>query len=148
MRKNNLDEMQEKKLLSIEHNGMWLAFWGLVAAIMIQTCLGADFKQLAGEWVILMVLSIYTLIACIKNGIWDRRLKPNLKTNTLMSLLTGLAVFVIFAIEFHLDNQHGLVLPAAAFIGIFTFLLCLAVLQFTSYLYKKRKETLEQACDK
>lgn len=25
--KNNLDEMQEQKLLKIEHNGMWFAFW-------------------------------------------------------------------------------------------------------------------------
>ena len=25
--KNNLDEMQEAKLLQIEHNACWLAFW-------------------------------------------------------------------------------------------------------------------------
>ncbi|MGC7869946.1 DUF6773 family protein [Desulfosporosinus sp. SYSU MS00001] len=148
MRKNNLDEMQENKLLNIEHNGMWLAFWGLLAVIMIQICLGADFKQFAGEWFIFMLLSIYTLISCIKNGIWDRRLKPNLKTNTFMSLLAGLAVFVIFGIEFHVNNKHGLLVPSAALIGISTFFLCLAALQFSSYLYKKRKEALEQECDK
>lgn len=34
--KNNLDEMQEHKLLKIEHNGCWFAIWSLLAAIFIQ----------------------------------------------------------------------------------------------------------------
>ena len=29
--KNKLDEMQELKMLKIEHNGCWFAFWGLLA---------------------------------------------------------------------------------------------------------------------
>lgn len=29
--KSNLDERQELKLLKIEHNGCWFAFWGLVS---------------------------------------------------------------------------------------------------------------------
>ena len=33
MKKNNLDEMQEQELLKIEHNGCWLAFWGLLAVM-------------------------------------------------------------------------------------------------------------------
>ena len=28
--KSNLDERQELKLLKIEHNGCWIAFWGLL----------------------------------------------------------------------------------------------------------------------
>ena len=35
-RRNNLDEMQEQKLLHIESRGYWLAFWGLAAALIIQ----------------------------------------------------------------------------------------------------------------
>ncbi len=35
-RKNNLDERQEQRLLQIESSGFWLAFWGLLAAIVIQ----------------------------------------------------------------------------------------------------------------
>ena len=30
MKKSNLDEIQEQELLKIEHNGCWLAFWGLL----------------------------------------------------------------------------------------------------------------------
>ena len=35
MKKNNLDEMQEQELLKIEHNGCWLAFWGMLAVMAI-----------------------------------------------------------------------------------------------------------------
>ena len=37
--KSNLDELQELKLLKIEHNGCWLAFWGLLAVILTQIIL-------------------------------------------------------------------------------------------------------------
>lgn len=33
--KNNLDEMQEQKLLHIEQRSFWLAFWMLVAATLL-----------------------------------------------------------------------------------------------------------------
>ena len=39
--KNNLDERQELKLLKIEHNGCWFAFWGLLIAIAIQLVAGS-----------------------------------------------------------------------------------------------------------
>ena len=38
-RKNNLDEMQEQELLKIEHNGCWLAFWGLLISMIVQSCI-------------------------------------------------------------------------------------------------------------
>lgn len=48
--KSNLDERQELKLLKIEHNGCWFAFWGLLAVMLVQLLLGNnDAKNLAGE---------------------------------------------------------------------------------------------------
>ena len=43
--KSNLDELQELKLLKIEHNGCWLAFWGLLAVILTQIAIGNDSKH-------------------------------------------------------------------------------------------------------
>ena len=40
--RNNLDEMQEQKLKQIEHTGFWLFFWGLFAAIMVQSVFLTD----------------------------------------------------------------------------------------------------------
>ena len=91
MKKNNLDERQEQTLLKIEHNGCWFAFWGLLAAILIQTVfINADYKSVAGEWIVFMILCIYIAVACLKNGIWDRSLKPNTSTNFIVSLIAGI----------------------------------------------------------
>ena len=88
--KSNLDERQELKLLKIEHNGCWIAFWGLLIVMAIQMIVGNDsIKNLAGEGAVLMSLAFYLLVACIRNGIWDRRLKPNFKTNVIVSSIAA-----------------------------------------------------------
>ena len=98
--KSNLDERQELKLLKIEHNGCWIAFWGLLIVMALQMIVGNDsIKNLAGEWAVFMSLAFYLLVACIRNGIWDRRLKPNFKTNVIVSsiaaVLTGYSGSVV-----------------------------------------------------
>ncbi len=76
---NNLDEMQEQKLLRIEHNMAWLAFGGLLAAILGQLLvLGVEgVRYLLGEIAVFMVISIYLVVDCVRNGIWDRKIRPN-----------------------------------------------------------------------
>lgn len=34
LRRNRLDERQEQKMLQIEHNGCWIAFWGLAISLL------------------------------------------------------------------------------------------------------------------
>ena len=63
MKKSNLDEMQEQELLKIEHNGCWLAFWGLLAVMAIQMVMGVPGTQMLGEWIVFMVLALYLVIA-------------------------------------------------------------------------------------
>lgn len=142
--KSNLDERQEEKLLKIEHFGMWLAFWGLFAAVVLQTAAGVDFKQLAGEGIVLMILCFYLLTACLKNGIWDRHLKPNLKTNLFVSLVAAVTAAAATAIMNFRQGLSSAYLPlAVAFIAGFTFLLCLGALQISVMIYKWRHEKLE-----
>ena len=80
-KKSNLDEMQEEKLLKVEHNGCWLAFWGLLAVMIIQGIAfgNKDFRTLAGEWIVFMALAVYLAVSCVRLGIWDRRLRMNAK---------------------------------------------------------------------
>ena len=66
----------------------------------IQMIVGNDsIKNLAGEWVVFMSLALYLSIDCVRNGIWDRKLKPNLKTNIIASsiaaVLTGIIWFSV-----------------------------------------------------
>lgn len=147
-KKNNLDEMQEQKLLKIEHYGFWFVYWGLLAAILLQVTLAADVKNLfhniAGEWLVFMFVSIYMLIACLVNGIWDRRLKPNVKTNIILSLLSSTFCGVIFFASSY--YKYGKLAGAAA-TGIVTFaqifVLSIGALTFCVFIYKKRVRKLE-----
>ena len=146
-RKNNLDEMQEQKLLKIEHNGMWFAFWGLLAIMLIQVVIGRDnfIRNIAGEWFLLMCLSVYSGVACIKNGIWDRKLKPNLKTNILLSFVSaailGLVIFLASYFRFH--NLFGAGVSGWIVFGL-TFFLEIITLTITTLIYKKKSQTLEE----
>lgn len=68
---NRLDEMQERKLLQIEHNGFWISFWLLAVGIFLQMFLfGPEHMEtVVGESIILLFVSLYIVCACIRNGI-------------------------------------------------------------------------------
>ena len=144
-KKSNLDGMQEQKLLKIEHNGCWIAFWGLVIAMTVQMILGENsMKQIIGESCVLMIMSLYIVIACIKSGIWARNLKANKKTNFAASLVAGTVLgLIIFATSYM--NYHKLVGSIAAFACtmVFTTILCFIALTLSAVLYKKQKHKIE-----
>ena len=145
MKKSNLDEMQEQALLKIEHYGFWLAFWGLLTIMAIQALLGVAFSSLLGEWIIFMVLCVYAVVSCLRHGLWDRNLKPNLKTNLLVSILPGLAVGVFDMLLFRENETEPLdYLLIGAVPAIITFVLCFGVLPVCTALYKKRRQKLDQ----
>lgn len=149
--KNNLDEMQEQKLLKIEHNAIWFAFWALLAAIIIQIIMGGDHvtRSIAGEWIVFMCLAVYLLSASIKNGIWDRKRKPNLKNHILLSLATGLATGSLFTVTTYVKYPGKLLgsIATGAFIFMPTFILTLAALSAASAAYKKQVRKLETIDD-
>lgn len=145
MKQSNLDEMQEQALLKIEHYGFWLAFWGLLTIMAIQALLGVAFSSLLGEWIIFMVLCVYALVSCLRHGLWDRNLKPNLKTNLLVSILPGLAVGVFDILLFRANETEPLdYLLIGAIPALITFVLCFVALTVCSALYKKRRRKLDQ----
>lgn len=146
-KKNNLDEMQERKLLHIEKNGCWFAFWALFAVILIQMMISREnmVERLAGEWVVFMCLAVYLGVACIKNGIWDRKLKADPKTNMLMSLLAGIVSGVLGGAINYLE--FGFLQGAFWTVVIhfvFAAIICFAVLTLCTALYKKRLNKMEE----
>ena len=144
MKKSNLDEMQEQELLKIEHYGCWMAYWGLLAAMVIQMVMRVPGAQMLGEWIIFVIMSLYICIACMRKGIWDRRLKANWKTNLVISLLAAVAVAVLVILSNpYLSEPLDYVLTAGL-TGGFTFVLCFAALSIGMKLYKKRREKLDQ----
>ena len=143
MKKTNLDEMQEQALLKIEHNGCWLAFWGLLAVMAVQTLLRVPGRQLFGEWIVFMALALYLAAACLRAGIWDRHLQANWKTNVIASLLAAIAAGTLVILSNpYLSEPLDYVLVGSITAG-FTFLLCFAALSIFTRLYKKRRSKLD-----
>ena len=144
---NNLDERQEQALLKIEHNGCWLAFWGLLAALLIQQfAIGGDFKVIVGEWAVFMVLALYLAIACLRAGIWDRRLKANTKTNFVAAVVAGavVGVFTFLLTQFKFDISPKTSILAAAIAGGLTWLVCFITLLLMARSYNKRRAELDE----
>ncbi len=145
MKKNNLDEMQEQKLLQIEHTCCWLAFWGLLIVSIAQLVYAESIRIAAGELGVLFLLCGYLGIQCLRNGIWDRQLKPDGKTNFLSSLIAAviIALFCYFRFRGHMADSNRLwlvcLIPAVIVFG-----LCLLTLTVSSVIVKKRRESLEQ----
>ena len=152
MRKNksNLDEMQEKKLLKIEHNTLMIAAVGLLAAIFIQQAIWTENSLIAiGECIVLLVSALYMLIACIRNGIWDRSAKkPNLKKCVLVSLIASLAFAAFWGIVSYI-RYHAWQGSLAAFVVMFVmmFVLLMAVCTVSVLAYKRRTRKLERMAD-
>lgn len=144
--KSNLDEMQEAKLLQIEHKGCWLAFWGLLAAMIVELFVFGveNMRYFIGEWIVFMVLCVYMTDACLRNGIWDRRLKADRKTNLTISLIAGAAAGLIFA-AVSLVRYHSVPGAIASFALLFVFvgICCFLALSLTAREYRKKLAQLE-----
>lgn len=137
-KKNVLDERQEQTLCKLESRCFWLLWWGLLAAILIQRLMGKTAEDLIAEWLLFMAACLYMLVECIRNGIWDRHIKPTVGANLAGSLVAGVAVF-LFTIS---QTSYW---PGALIASAFAAVLCFGALQFTVLLYKKRHDQLENS---
>lgn len=148
-RRSNLDEQQEQVLLKIEHNACWFSFWGLLTANVVQMIIYGPqdcMKYLVGEWIIFMCISLYLAIACLKNGIWDRKLKANVQTNAIISLLAAVIcgiVSMIIKLKDFPDKIFGCV-AVGVFMGTLIFVLTFIALEVSRKLVNKRIQALEK----
>lgn len=145
-KKNNLDEMQEQKLLKLESRGFWLTWWALLAAMAVQLLVyGVEaYHLLLGEWAVFMLSGVYMVVACIKQGLWDRKLRPNFRTNLLLSLLAGVVAGGFMGVYSY--RSFGAAEAAwwtVAMVGGCTFALCLLALSLSAAAYKKRRQQLD-----
>ena len=146
MKTNNmLDERQEADLLKIERNGCWFAFWALLAAILVQQIMGRSWEELAGEWVIFMLLAVYISVACLRRGIWSRNYRMDTKTNAAFSAV-GALVFsaVIFATAYFRKPEAikvALILACLSFVALFIILM--VSLGLAARATRKRREELD-----
>ena len=141
-KRNNLDEMQKQTLLKIESRGFWVLWVLLLAALTIESLLGFTLREMAAEWFIFMGGCVYSVVCDLRAGIWDRRFKPNTKTNAVVSVVGGAVILVWGLIKFA-EFGMGVAVLLAVFLGVCTWVLCFATLQLTMKAYKKRHAELE-----
>ena len=145
-RKSKLDEMKEQQLLKIEHNGYWLGFWGLFIVLVLQALYyGPEgWKTYIGEWIVFMCTALYVIVACLKNGIWDRKLSPTPVTNFVSSIIIGVFCGIFqFAVSYRRYGALAGSIAAGIFQGLLAFAVGLAGFTFLAYLYRKKINKLE-----
>ena len=144
--RNNLDEMQEQNLLNIEKTGFWIAYWGLVIAIVVQALIYEEnaFAYIRGEVIILFVSGICMTLECIRKGIWSRSIPATPQANLLCSFVAAGAFSLILGVIKYI--QYGSLPGAFASAVIFfisMFILCFVLLSGLLFFYKRKKEKLE-----
>ena len=143
LRKSNLDEQQERKLLEIESRGYWLAFWGLLVTLLVELLVMKDLRAIAGEWILLMGLALYLAISCMRAGVWARRMDMIRKTCLLASLVGALCVAGFMFGFSYLRFQRPLgALRVGAIIGLISFGVCYLVLRLVVRATQKRQDEL------
>ena len=147
--KNQLDEMQERTMLTIESRGFWLVWSLLLAVLLGEGMLGFTMREMAGTWVVFMIGCVYIIAACLRAGLWSRRIKNNTGTNVLLSLVGAAAIGVFTFVRMSaFDVPLAIHLACAAIAAGFTFVLALAALLLCGAAYRKRHEELEKEADK
>ena len=148
MKKNNLDEMQDQKLLKLEEYGFWIMFWALAAAIVIQLVTGAALREVAGELIVLALGSVFIAAGTLKNGLWTRSSTPSLKGSAAASVVPALliaAVHVIRMIKTKGFTTENILVTLAFAAG--AYIACFAVLEVLRHVYNKRREALDDIAD-
>lgn len=150
-KKNNLDEMQELKLLKIESRGFWLGFFGLFLSIMVQIFLydSEEAKGIfTGEFIVLLCMGIYLIAGCLKNGIWDRHLQATPQVNIGVSILAA-ALTALFNAIMSYRNYHSIGGAVAVFIVYFFMIgiiLSVTMCLCTAF-YQRKRTQLEEECE-
>ncbi len=139
-KKNQFDEMQEQTMRRIEARGFWLLWAGLLLAIFVQIVLRTPSSQWVGESVVFMAGCCYSIIACLRNGLWDRHICANTTTNALLSLLGGVVVTVVTGLAY----GYWLI---ALIPGVITCVLCFVLLQVCMHAAEKRRKELDNPKD-
>ena len=147
--KNQLDEMQEHTMLTIESRGFWLVWSLLLMVLLVEGLLDFTMREMAGTWAVFMISCVYIVVACLRAGLWSRNIKATIGANLVGSLISGVVIGVFTFIKMSAyDAPLSIMLVIAGIAAGITFVLALVVLQLCSAAYKKRHEQLENEFEK
>ncbi len=139
-RKNVLDEREMQEVYRIEHSGLWLMYALLCAAVVVQLLLGAGLAQMAGEMIVIAVVSVVMIVAYARRGIWDTDARPSVRGNALYALVAALGMGIV-----SLGRSADFVRALA--VGAAMFALCFLLLTALMLYVRRRQRLAEQDLD-
>lgn len=135
-----LDERELMEMYRVEHVGLWAMYALLCAAVVVQMFAGAPLAQMAGELVVIGVVSVGMIIAYARKGLWDDHSRPSRRGNAAYSAACGAGVAVI-VMALRANPLQGLAAGAAMFA------LCFALLELMMAVVRHRQSREEAALD-
>lgn len=115
--KNQLDEMQERTMLTIESRGFWLVWSLLLVVLLVEGLLGFTMREMAGTWAVFMISCVYIVAACLRAGLWSRNIKATIGANLVGSLIAGAVVGVFVFIKMSAYDAPLSIMLAGAYVG-------------------------------
>lgn len=153
--KKEIDERQQADLNRVTSYGYWIAFYLLLAAVVVKGfIMGRPLREWAVEWIVFMILAFYEVAACMKIGVWTQgRQRPEKKDYVRYSLIGSLLFSVILTVGYYFRlNPDKRTFGSIASMFVYWFVLLVVVL-FCGYLlaggiYNRRNKKLEEELDK
>lgn len=153
--KKEIDERQQADLNRVTGYGYWIAFYLLIAAILVEgPVLGRPFREWAAEWAVFMVMAVYEVIACIRIGVWTQtKQRPRKKDYVRYSLTGGILFSAVFTLGYYFRlKPENRTFENIASMYVYWFVL-LTVLFLVSYfigggIYNRRRRKMEEELDK
>lgn len=151
--RRRIDERQRADLRRVESYGYWIAFWLLLASVIVKSVIiGRPKEEWLTEWVIFMILAVYNVVSLAWIGVWSENSpKPTFASSVSSSLLGSLGFSVIYTAGtwLHSDRTMGMdevsFLFALWFIGLFVLLI--AAFAALMWIYRIRDRRLQKKMD-
>lgn len=147
--KKNMDERELMEMYKIEHYMFWFTFWALFASLIIRVAFcGFNINQIAGEFIVFILMSVISCILYLRKGIYDTWSQPGIKSYFVYSLIFSIltTVFVVGRNYYlgYIKEMNDMIITAAVtevLMFIFLFIVLFAVGEIAK---KRRKKLAEQ----
>lgn len=142
-----VDERQELEMMHIERGAFYVMVFALAIGILIQIfALDFDFTHVAGEFIVLLIGTVWAFIGSIRRGSWDYFTKPGMKAYLIYSIATGLIFGLVAPLTRYFRYGAPLMDCLRVFAKNFIILFMIAFLTLLLFgtIAKKRQEKLQQ----
>jgi len=145
------DEREKNEIMRISSIAFLIAIWGLIISIALKIFIfDLDLVNVASEFIILIICTIFIVTASYIRGIWDTSTNPGMKTyivtSLVMTLMVNIPISSVYYIRYGVIVSDGATITdALRFFAIgfaTTFILMFLAIALFGTLIKRRQKKL------